>query len=382
VGAQVARHHSSHRRLLTKVRVDRAAPAELEAIVVPSFRRAGRLRHVMRVARHLHTQLVVLCSGRTQAAEVIGQAADIGTRAWAIDLPAERPEFIDAFETTRIQREMLGADQRDIAMKRNLGLLLGRSLGWQRIMFIDDDIKITNADQLRRAAALSDRYEVVGLENHGYPDNSVVCHANRIVGRKQKTFVGGGAMVVQPHRVGSFFPEIYNEDWLFMLAGDHLVSVAAAGRVIQGAYDPFADPNRARREEFGDCIAEGLFSRLDHRKPIEGADKDFWTEFLADRRLLIQRIRRKVRSRITGDRRERMLAALAASERSRASISPADCVVYLQAWERDRALWRTRLTECPTTDSIYEAVQKFGISAADVHEVEDRQSSDDRVPRP
>jgi hypothetical protein len=368
VGADVARHHSSHRPLLTEESLDHARPAELAAMVVPSFRRAGRLRHVMRLARHLDTRLVVLCSGRARAAEVIAQAAEIGTRAWAVDLPSERPEFIDDFETTRIQRKVLGADQRDIAMKRNLGLLLGRSLRWRRIMFIDDDIKVTDADHLRRAAALSDSYDVVGLKNHGYPDNSVVCHALRLIGDSQDTFVGAGAMVVQPHRIDSFFPEIYNEDWLFMLAGNRLVSVAALGRVIQGAYDPFADPSRARREEFGDCLAEGLFSRLDQKEPIEGADKEFWTEFLVDRQLLIERINAEVQRMPWGSDRERMGASLDASMQSHSTISPTDCVEYLQAWERDRSLWRARLAECPVTDTIHEALEAFGIPATSLHE--------------
>jgi hypothetical protein len=325
----------------------------------------------MRVARNLGTRLIVLCSGQARAAEIVAQATDLGTRTWAIDLPPERPQFIDDFETTRILRKMLGVDQRDIAMKRNLGLLLGRSLGWKRIMFVDDDIKIVNADHLRRAAALSDTYDVVGLNNHGYPDNSVVCHANRLTRGGQKTFVGGGAMVVQPHRVTMFFPEIYNEDWLFMLAGDHLVSVAISGRVIQGTYDPFADPGRARREEFGDCLAEGLYARLDQinqNEAVGDADEEFWTLFLADRRLLIEHISGKVRRLFVGAERDRMLASLEAAERSRAAINPAECVEYLQAWERDLLLWRARLAESPTTESIRKAVEAFGIPAANVHE--------------
>ena len=246
--------------------------------------------------------------------------------------------------------------------------MIARSVGWRRILFIDDDITVSNVEDLRGAAALTDRFDAVGLRNHGYPDNSVVCHANRLTSPGQEAFVGGGAMAVKPHTVDSFFPEIYNEDWLFLLKSDHLAKVAACGTVIQQAYDPFDDPGRARREEFGDCIAEGLFSRLDQKKGIHGADKAFWTLFLADRRLLIKQISNQVQRMFTGTERDRMLASLEASERSRAEITPAECVDYLQAWERDRRLWRARLAECHTTDSIHEAVEAFGIPAANVHQ--------------
>jgi hypothetical protein len=367
VGAHVARHHRSHRRLLTTVPQGRR-PEDVAAIVVPSFRPAAHLEVVMGLATRLDSRLVVLCSGQAKAADVVAYAPASSNRIYAIDLPSERPPFLDDFETTRILGKMLGSEQRDIALKRNLGLLLARSRGWERIAFLDDDILVGNVDDLRRAAALTDDFDVVALANDGYPDNSVVCHANRLTGGRQDTFIGAGAMVVQPGRMTSFFPEIYNEDWLFLVNGGALVSVAVAGTAKQKEYDPFADPARAHREEFGDCIAEGLYSLLDQGLRPDAADEDFWRLFLADRGRLIARVAHRVRrSRSLVDRRERMLASLEAAEHSRTQIRPADCVEYLQAWQRDRATWIERLNACPETETVHAAIECYGIPSANVH---------------
>ena len=65
-----------------------------------------------------------------------------------------------------------------------------------------------------------------------------------------------GALAVDVKRNRSFFPNIYNEDWFFVLdAGKRLQQVATVGQVIQDPYDPYR-PERARAEELGDVLAK------------------------------------------------------------------------------------------------------------------------------
>ena len=55
-----------------------------------------------------------------------------------------------------------------------------------------------------------------GLTCREYPDNSVVCHARRLAGLPQDTFVSGAALGVNCNdQPLPFFPEQYNEDWFF-----------------------------------------------------------------------------------------------------------------------------------------------------------------------
>ena len=166
--------------------------------------------------------------------------------------------------------------KRDLSLKRNIGLALSKMLGWDRIAFLDDDIHSLEAADIRAAAGLLDQFNMVGLGNQGYPDNSVVCHALREVGIHQATFVGGGAMVVPGGRTTTFFPDIYNEDWFFLLDEGGLSPTAVTGRMVQEPYDPFRTTERAFGQEFGDCLAEGIYALLDEGGKVDDADHAFW----------------------------------------------------------------------------------------------------------
>jgi len=122
---------------------------------------------------------------------------------------------------------------------------------------------------LSPAAGLLSTYNAVGLSIGGFPDNSVVCHAYRDVGGSQQSFIGGGALAVVLSRNHSFFPKIYNEDWFYLLDAEKgLQPLAVTGAVRQSPYDPYRSPERARAEEFGDVLAEGVFWLLDQRRSV------------------------------------------------------------------------------------------------------------------
>ncbi len=125
--------------------------------------------------------------------------------------------------------------------------MLGHMLSWSRILFLDDDMTGLEADDVREASGLLDVYNAVGLKNVGFPDNSVVCHAYRDAGGHQQSLMAGEPSPSRLSAVIRSFPDIYNEDWFFLLNGDKRLQPAAiAGQVIQDPYDPFRNPDRAR----------------------------------------------------------------------------------------------------------------------------------------
>ena len=179
------------------------------------------------------------------------------------------------------------------------------------------------------------------MQVDGYPDNSVVCHAYRQAGGRQRSFVGGGALVVEMNRCNSFFPDIYNDDWFFLLDGDkRLQPTAVTGRVYQYPYDPFRNPNRARDEEFGDALAEGLFWLLDQNLSLTDADSDHWERFLATRREFIDDVVAMVRyDSLSPHEQRRRIAALHGSVGRLGQITPDICIRYLDAWRNDLRRW-------------------------------------------
>jgi hypothetical protein len=342
-----ARQHESHQHLLTHVEASEAPRAPLDAIIVPNGRPASYLDQAIKLAKAHGAHLLLMCSLLADASSAALTAKQAGVRVTAIDIaPGLLPAgLVPEFATDKFLR--LSRFQRlvDTSFKRNLGLLIAVMAGWERILFLDDDIVLPRLEDLGAAAGLLDEHSVVGLANAGMPDNSVVCHALRDIGVAQDTFIGGGALAVSERAFGSFFPNIYNEDWFFLLDGPRLRPSAVTGTAIQYNYDPYCDARRARGEELGDTLAEGLFSLLDNGHGLSDADQKYWGEFLPDRRRLISTAIEQVESSsIELAQKARMVAALKAAIGRSHLITPEMCVQYLRAWQADCVRWRTHVS--------------------------------------
>jgi hypothetical protein len=341
-------HHGSHRDLVTPETVQPGRGAAVSAVVVPTVRPAAGLRHAAALAWDLNCWLVVLCSGRSRPAEVVDALdGERCPRLLTVDVPRGHQHPLVKLSTSEVHGRQ---SQRrvDTAHKRNLGLLLAHIIDWPRILFLDDDIAIEKPVDVRHAAGLLDRYDSVGLSIGGYPDNSVVCHAHRLGKGEQDTFVGGGALAVNVPRTRSFFPEIYNEDWFFLLDKLRLRPVAVTGQAVQQEYDPFAHPDRARYEEFGDVLAEGVFWLLDQHRRVKDATEPFWSWFLDQRAAFIADVTGRIRTRDLDEAlRRRVLAALQAAQDQRGRIPAALCAEYLRAWSADRTRWQNVVAALP-----------------------------------
>jgi hypothetical protein len=332
-------HHSSHRHLLKKGKV--RPPATLDAIVVPTARPTDSLHRAADLARYHRCPLVALCSIAADAEATIKLAAKEGVTVLAVNMNELPPDLVPAFRTTAMLKGGDFERRTDTSLKRNLGLLLAVIAGWDNVVFLDDDIAVTEPDHLTDAVGQLAEFAAVGLFVDGFPDNSVVCHAYRDAGGAQDTFIGGGALAVSAKTFDSFFPNIYNEDWFFLLTETRLRQLTMTGSVKQAEYNPYSDPKRAVSEEFGDVLAEGVYWLLDKQQPLTDADAGHWRERLAERRDFIDQIldmteRNKQLSTV---RKRQMVAALKAAKLQNERITPQLCVEYMEAWRTDREDW-------------------------------------------
>jgi hypothetical protein len=359
----VVYHHGSHTKLLRPLSPHVDRPAGVNAIVVPTARPHSYLAEVVDLAARLNCQLVLLCSQWADAGRAIEVARRHDVRAVAVDidpLVTRLPQF----QTTGLLKGTRFEQKTDTSLKRNAGVAVSRMVGWGHVLFLDDDIKVDSADDVRDAAALADSFAAVGLTNVGFPDNSVVCHAYRLVGGIQGQFVGGGAMVVPGRRCTSFFPTIYNEDWFFLLNDEGRLSpVTATGKVDQKFYEPFRDPERARSEEFGDCLAEGVFALLDDGRPVRDAVSErYWRHYLGIRQQFIGDVLDKVPYAGLGKAEEQRIEAALKGARGRlAHITPQLCVEYLNALHGDRKRWQQFLKRLPRKQSAADALRYLGL---------------------
>jgi hypothetical protein len=322
---------------------------DVDAIIVPTARNVATLKPAIELAGKLGATLVVLCSKWSSASEVVAQVKGKGVKLVAIDVDGIPEGVVPTFKTCKVLAKTRFERRTDTSLKRNFGLLLARLIGWERIVFLDDDIRVPEPIDLRDAAGLTDQYAGVGLAIGGMPDNSVVCHAFREAGGAQDMFIGGGALAIGPQSMTSFFPNIYNEDWFFLLDDDRLRPTAITGTAVQGTYDPFRE-ERARMEELGDSLAEGLFWLLDHGKSLRDATLGHWQKFLGERAGFITDVIGMVQG-MGGDlgQRHRMLQSLKAARGRCQYIDPELCVRYVDAWRDDRVIWRKHIEKIHDT---------------------------------
>lgn len=353
-------HHGSHRDLLASPPVDSWADQHsIDAIFVPTARPPAYLSGAVALAKSLGCILVTLHSKKWTTAAEARRRLPANLNLIAVDVRDTACLNLPEWRTTDELAESVFACRSDLSTKRNLAIVLSRMLGWSRILFLDDDITGLKPDDVRAAANLLDAYNAVGLHVGGFPDHSVVCHAYQMAGGKQQEFVGGGALAIEVNRTKSFFPSVYNDDWFFLLDGnDSLQPTAVAGEVIQQPYDPFRTPDRARNEELGDVLAEGIYWLLDQNRRIAEADAGYWTGFLVKRRQFIQDVLRMVETdaSLESGEKNRRIAALKGSLGRLARITPDRCEKYLKAWTEDRQQWQTHLESLPTGLSISDAL--------------------------
>lgn len=189
-----AQHHPSHDSLVAHETMGRAF-ATVDAIVVPTGRHPLWLRESIRLAKAVDCTLLLLCSRYSNSGVAAEMARREGVTVAAVDATALPAGLMPSFRTTDLLEGSKFARRTDTSLKRNLGLLLARLAGWQHVVFLDDDIEVPDPDDLRAAAGLLGRYESVGLQMGGYPDNSVVCHAYRETGSFQDTFIDRKSVV-------------------------------------------------------------------------------------------------------------------------------------------------------------------------------------------
>lgn len=343
-------HHGSHQSLLWSPADSPPAPRGVDAIIVPTVRRPAYLAEAADLALALNCPLVTLHSGKWTTAAKTAQRIPADVDLIAIDVPEPARLRLPGWETSRLLAGTVFARGTDLSTKRNLGLLFSHMIGWSRILFLDDDITGLNPDDVRKAGGLLDTHNAAGLRISGFPDHSVVCHAYLQAGGSQQSFIGGGALAVEVKRSNSYFPDIYNDDWFFLLDGDKwLQPTAVTGQVVQHPYDPFRNPERARAEELGDVLAEGIYWLLDQDRSIPDADRDHWARFLVRRRQFIEGVLEMVEGdALDRGEKARRVAALKGSLGRLALITPELCESYLRAWVTDRRRWQRHVELLPT----------------------------------
>ena len=124
------------------------------------------------------------------------------------------------------------------------------------------------------------------------------------------------------------------------------------GQARQIEYDPFASPDRALWEEFGDLLGEGLFALIGKKDPsvrfgqqLRAATRSYWSRFIKARRDVLSETRTKISGFLEKDpdnaHLSSALALLVAAWNQLDNRITADlCVNFVTAWREDLAEWQ------------------------------------------
>jgi hypothetical protein len=308
-----------------------------------------------------------MCSREAHRDGAVAKAASVpGSTCVVVDVAAASDVGLPELETSEFHEAQVGSHG-DLSCKRNLGLALGRLTDWESILFLDDDITGLEPRQVTEAVAALDHHTAVGMPATFFQDNSVVCHARRVGGADQDVFVSGSALAVDVSRADSFFPDIYNEDWLFLAPQLDRQDVAAAGSVLQDEYLPFELPHRAGVQEFGEVVAEGLIGYLHSSRLIPLPPVAYWDAFLEARAdFIAEAMQRCLAAAVHDVDADAALPALEIAEQALARISAAMLTDYVDAWTHDLATWQEFLRELPRTGDVRASLKHLGLPAVTV----------------
>jgi hypothetical protein len=361
------RQHETHRELVGRLARPSAAGSagNLDAIIVPASRPAVNLDHAVTLARAAGCFLVVLCSHEARPDEVEDFLARRSFhKAIVIDLPSGYAHPLLQFATSAPKNQPAACAKyvTDLSTKRNIGLLLARMVGWERIFYLDDDIRDISYPDLSVTVSMLEKFHSAGMQVVEFPDNSIVCHAHRETGAFQDVFVTGSALAVHAANVTGFFPDVYNEDWLFFYRDASLGKLGASGLpATQLVYDPFKDSARAEWQEFGDVLAEGLYGLLHQGKGTGHATSDYWAEFLTERQNFLLAI--IDRADLAEPRmQESIRAVVQEALKCSAAIEAAEYERYVELWQGDLRDWEQRIVGLPVELSVEKALKELDLA--------------------
>jgi len=179
----------------------------------------------------------------------------------------------------------LGTSGWTLGMCRNYALLLARHEGLNRFILMDDDIVIPNKGLLSGTISLLHKYEYVGARTVGLADDSVVGHIARSHGVVQYDYVTGQYLGFRAKIQPYYFPNVYNEDLVFLLLSMRAGNTARYGTVRQmrrGAAGLSFE--RAITQEAGEVHSEGCIRAALSGDLTALSNLKLWREVLRFRR--------------------------------------------------------------------------------------------------
>ena len=352
----------------TKLLVSETAyPSDIDAIVTPAGRSGSHLTSLATLSGETGVPLIILSSKGATPDSVCRQLANTSTVWGGIDIPdGYTHPLLDLPADSCVPDFARAKSDSDLSLKRNVGLLLGRTIG-NKIFFADDDMTFTR-QQLGYVGQLLSTYAIAGFRSRYFPDRGLVDHLEREKNRgteredaneHESVFISGNGLGVNLGLVHDYFPKIYNEDWLYAFNSVRNRMAAYAGEAWQDPYRPF--DRDAASQEFGETIANGLYYALYKGKTERLVRVKYWEDVLTHRRRKIENLRD---GRRWPRNNENLQGALKVNE----LLTPDVCAEYVARWRTGQLACKALYNQLSAFKSPLALLRELDLAAYSSHD--------------
>lgn len=198
---------------------------------------------------------------------------------------------------------------------------------------------VVNTDILRISSLLQS-CRCISCPSVDFPDISSVDHIAVALGQEEHVFLSGACLFLRVSKSMPFFPQTYNEDWLFFLMMPPS-ELCCGGRLRQSRYDPFT-AKRVEFQELGDFLA-GSALEYGFESPQELVRLGFWKERKTARIAHLHQLAGLAK----GHKQAQLFGSLleiAINELDK--IDEHWCVEFISSLSEDRAVWEDLLKSC------------------------------------
>jgi len=172
----------------------------------------------------------------------------------------------------------LGIRKWHLGSCRSYALSFARAVGFSKILMVDDDIIVHRYEKALKTLGLLAIFGIVGAKTAGMPDDSVMGHILRQGATCNSEFISGQFMAIDLKRVSFPFPDIYNEDWAFVLLHSLSLQVARYSSAYQLPYNPVANLiEKSMFQEPGEVFCVGVIEAVRWRELSLLLERSYWT---------------------------------------------------------------------------------------------------------
>lgn len=201
-------------------------------------------------------------------------------------------QYLDFYKISeRLQdRQILGDVTWNLGIARNFALDHSISLGYEKVLFIDDDISNIDHRKINEGFSVLNKDSFVSCILKGVEDNSIIGHIAKHVGviDDGDKMLSGGFLFFSPPSISNRFFNVYNEDWILQLLEKQKKKIILPYSVYHNIdQDVNWTLDQAIFQELGELVVEGL---LENENALF-MNNLFWDAIIENRVKFIQEIK-------------------------------------------------------------------------------------------